>query len=129
MIVEHIKTSTRKEAIEITSLVAKHVKDVKSGIAVVYVPHTTAGVTINEAFDPSVAEDLLNELVRLVPYSSHYKHLEGNADAHIQASIVGSSVTIPIEDGELTLGRWQGIFFMEFDGPRNRKIFIKIIEG
>ena len=129
MIVEHIKTSTRKEAIEITSLVAKHVKDVKSGIAVVYVPHTTAGVTINEAFDPSVAEDLLNELVRLVPYSSHYKHLEGNADAHIQASIVGSSVTIPIEDGELTLGRWQGIFFMEFDGPRNRKIFIKIVEG
>ena len=129
MIVEHIKTSTRKEAIEITSIVAKHVKSVKSGIVVVYVPHTTAGVTINEAFDPSVAEDLLNELTRLVPYSSHYKHLEGNADAHIQASIIGSSVTIPIEDGEMVLGRWQGIFFMEFDGPRNRKFFIKIIEG
>lgn len=129
MIVEHIKTSTRKEAIEITSIVAKHVKSVKSGIVVVYVPHTTAGVTINEAFDPSVAEDLLNELTRLVPYSSHYKHLEGNADAHIQASIIGSSVTIPIEDGEMILGRWQGIFFMEFDGPRNRKFFIKIIEG
>ncbi len=129
MIVEHIKTSTRKEAIEITSIVAKHVKSVKSGIVVVYVPHTTAGVTINEAFDPSVAEDLLNDLTRLVPYSSHYKHLEGNADAHIQASIIGSSVTIPIEDGEMILGRWQGIFFMEFDGPRNRKFFIKIIEG
>ncbi len=129
MIVEHIKTSTRKEAIEITSIVAKHVKNVKSGIVVVYVPHTTAGVTINEAFDPSVAEDLLNELTRLVPYSSHYKHLEGNADAHIQASIIGSNVTIPIEDGEMVLGRWQGIFFMEFDGPRNRKFFIKIIEG
>ncbi len=128
MIVEHIKTSTRKEAIEITSIVAKHIKDVKSGIVVIYVPHTTAGVTINEAFDPSVAEDILNELTRLVPYSSHYKHLEGNADAHIQASIIGSSVTIPIENGGLVLGRWQGIFFMEFDGPRNRKFFIKIIE-
>lgn len=127
MIVEHIKTSTRKEAIEITSIVAKHIKDVKSGIVVIYVPHTTAGVTINEAFDPSVAEDILNELTRLVPYSSHYKHLEGNADAHIQASIIGSSVTIPIENGGLVLGRWQGIFFMEFDGPRNRKFFIKII--
>ncbi len=129
MIVEHIQTSVRKEAIEITSIVAKYVKNVKSGVAIIYVPHTTAGITINEAFDPSVVEDMLNELTRLIPYSSHYKHLEGNADAHIQASIIGSSVTIPIENGELALGRWQGIFFMEFDGPRNRKFFIKIIEG
>ncbi len=129
MIVEHIQTSVRKEAIEITSIVAKYVKNVKSGVAIVYAPHTTAGITINEAFDPSVVEDMLNELTRLIPYSSHYKHLEGNADAHIQASIIGSSVTIPIENGELALGRWQGIFFMEFDGPRNRKFFIKIIEG
>ncbi len=129
MIVEQIKTYSRKEAIEITSIVRKHAHNVKSGIVVVYVPHTTAGVTINEAFDPSVAEDLLDELSRLVPFSSKYKHLEGNADAHIQASIVGSSVTIPIEEGNLVLGRWQGVFFMEFDGPRNRKFFIKILEG
>ena len=129
MIVEHVQTSVRKEATEITSIVEEHVKNIKSGIVVVYVPHTTAGVTINEAFDPSVVEDLLNELKRLVPYSSHYKHLEGNADAHIQASIIGSSVTIPIENGKLILGKWQGVFFVEFDGPRNRKFFIKIIEG
>ncbi len=129
MIVEHVQTSVRKEATEITSIVEEHVKNIKSGIVVVYVPHTTAGVTINEAFDPSVVEDLLNELTRLVPYSSHYKHLEGNADAHIQASIIGSSVTIPVENGKLILGKWQGVFFVEFDGPRNRKFFIKIIEG
>ncbi len=129
MIVEHIQTSVKKEATEITSIVAKYVKDIKSGVAIVYVPHTTAGITINEAFDPSVVEDMLNELTRLIPYSSHYKHLEGNADAHIQASIIGSSVMIPIENGELALGKWQGIFFMEFDGPRNRKFFIKIVEG
>ncbi len=129
MIIEHIQTSVRKEATEITSIVEKHAKKIKSGIVTIYVPHTTAGVTINEAFDPSVAEDLLNELTRLVPFSSHYKHLEGNADAHIQASLIGNSVTVPIENGELVLGRWQGIFFMEFDGPRNRKFFIKIIEG
>ncbi len=127
MIVERIETNTRKEAVEITSIVAKHVKDVKSGIVVVYVPHTTAGITINEAFDPAVMEDVLNELARLIPYSSRYKHLEGNADAHIQATLTGSSVTIPIENGELMLGRWQGVFFVEFDGPRNRKVYIKII--
>ncbi len=129
MIVERIETNTRKEAVEITSIVAKHVKDVKSGVVVVYVPHTTAGITINEAFDPAVMEDVLNEFTRLVPYSSRYKHLEGNADAHIQATLTGSSVTIPIENGELLLGRWQGVFFVEFDGPRNRKVYIKIIEG
>ncbi len=129
MIIERIETNTRKEAVEITSIVAKHVKDVKSGVVVVYVPHTTAGITINEAFDPAVMEDVLNEFTRLVPYSSRYKHLEGNADAHIQATLTGSSVTIPIENGELLLGRWQGVFFVEFDGPRNRKVYIKIIEG
>jgi len=128
MIVERLKTSTRKEAVEITSIVAKYVKDVKSGIVVVYVPHTTAGITINEAFDPAVMEDVLNELSRLVPYSSGYKHLEGNADAHIQATLTGSSVTVMVENGELLLGRWQGIFFVEFDGPRNRKVYIKIVE-
>ncbi len=129
MIVERIKTNIRKEAVEITSIVAKHVKGIKSGIVVVYVPHTTAGITINEAFDPAVMEDVLNEYMRLIPYSNKYKHLEGNADAHIQVTLTGSSITVPIEDGELALGRWQGIFFMEFDGPRNRKIYIKIIEG
>jgi len=128
MVTEHIKTNVRKEAVEITSIIRKHIKNVKDGVVVVYVPHTTAGITINEAFDPSVAEDILNELSKLIPYSSHYKHLEGNADAHIQATLMGSSVTIPVENGDLVLGRWQGVFFMEFDGPRNRKFYIKIIK-
>ncbi|AEA33177.1 secondary thiamine-phosphate synthase enzyme YjbQ [Hippea maritima] len=129
MIIEQIKTYTRKEAIEITSIVQKQVEKIKSGVAVIYVPHTTAGITINEAYDPAVCEDMLEELTRLIPYSSKYKHLEGNADAHIQASLVGSSVNVIIENGKLVLGRWQGIFFMEFDGPRNREFYIKIIKG
>ncbi|WP_025270653.1 secondary thiamine-phosphate synthase enzyme YjbQ [Hippea sp. KM1] len=129
MIVERIRTHTKKEAIEITSIIQKHAEKVKNGIATVFVPHTTAGITINEAYDPAVCEDMLDELVRLIPYSSNYKHLEGNADAHIQASLIGNSVSVIIENGKLVLGRWQGIFFMEFDGPRNREFYIKIIEG
>ncbi|WP_022671360.1 secondary thiamine-phosphate synthase enzyme YjbQ [Hippea alviniae] len=128
MIRKSIRTSTRKEAIEITSMVEEEIKGIKNGIAIIYVPHTTAGVIINEAFDPAVAEDILNELSRLIPYSDKYKHLEGNADAHIQATLTGSSVMIPIESGRLLLGRWQGVFFMEFDGPRNREFYIKVIK-
>ncbi len=128
MIRKTIKTSTRKEAIEITSMVEEEIRNIKDGIVIVYVPHTTAGVMINEAFDPAVAEDILNELSRLIPYSNKYKHLEGNADAHIQSTLTGNSVLIPVENGKLLLGRWQGIFFMEFDGPRNREFYIKVIK-
>ncbi|WP_035586302.1 secondary thiamine-phosphate synthase enzyme YjbQ [Hippea jasoniae] len=124
-----IKTNLRKEAIDITGIVKKHVKNIKNGIAVVYVPHTTAGIAINEAYDPSVAEDIIETLSKLIPYSGNYKHLEGNADAHIQATITGNSIQIIIQNGQLQLGRWQGIFFLEFDGPRHREIYIKTIEG
>ena len=99
----------------------------KSGIVVVYVPHTTAAVTINENADPSVKKDIINTLSKIIPESDLYAHLEGNADAHIKASIMGSSRVVIIEDGEIQLGTWQGIFFVEFDGPRRREVFVEII--
>ncbi len=127
MNVERIKTTKRKEAVDITAILARYAKGIENGLMVVYVPHTTAGVTINESYDPDVASDILDKLVQMAPYGAGYKHLEGNADAHIQATLVGSSVTLIIENGRLALGRWQGVFFMEFDGPRVREIYIKTI--
>ncbi|HOT23005.1 MAG TPA: secondary thiamine-phosphate synthase enzyme YjbQ [Thermoleophilia bacterium] len=97
---------------------------VVTGALVVYVPHTTAGVTINENADPSVRADLESALQRLVPEDSPFTHLEGNADAHVKASLVGSSVTIPVSDGRLCLGTWQGVYFAEFDGPRRRRVHV-----
>jgi secondary thiamine-phosphate synthase enzyme len=113
-----VKTSSRVELIDISHLVEKVVSESKSksGLCTVYVPHTTAAVTINENADPSVRKD-------------KYSHLEGNAAAHIKASIIGPSETILVSGGSLVLGTWQGIYFCEFDGPRNRKVIIKIIEG
>ncbi len=98
-------------------------------MAVVYVPHTTAGITINEAADPSVVDDINDKLSSLVPHRGSYKHGEGNADAHIKASLMGSSVHVVISEGSPVLGTWQGIFFFEFDGPRTRKVHIKILSG
>ena len=126
-----ISTSRRIEMIDITSRVRQSVKEsgVKEGIAIVYVPHTTAGVTINENADPSVAKDIENTLTKLVPPDKGYLHLEGNADSHIKSTIVGSSINLIIENGEIVLGTWQGIFFCEFDGPRGRKVYVKVIAG
>lgn len=126
-----IKTSGIDEFLNITGIVAEEVRKsgVKSGIIVIFVPHTTAGVTINENADPDVVYDLLSILRKSYPESSSYRHMEGNSHAHIKASLMGSSCTVIIENGELKLGTWQGIYFCEFDGPRNRKIFVKIIEG
>lgn len=129
MIVKKIKTNKRKEMIEITSLIKESVRHIKSGVVAVYAPHTTAGVAINEAYDPDVTYDVMDKFESLVPYSKSYRHAEGNADAHIQSVMVGSSVFLIIENNELVLGRWQGIFFMEFDGPRNREVYIKVMEG
>ena len=92
-----------------------------------YVPHTTAGITINEAADPSVVEDINTSLSHLIPHKGGYRHSEGNADAHIKASLMGSSVSITIAEGSLVLGTWQGVFFCEFDGPRTRRVLIKIL--
>lgn len=123
-----IKTTTRTELIDITDKVqaalAKH--GTPNGLCHVYVPHTTAGVTINENADPTVREDILMVLNQMVPWKAPYRHLEGNSPAHIKASLMGSAQTIALADGRLVLGTWQGIFFCEFDGPRTRKINITI---
>ena len=123
----NVKTSRRAEFIDITDQVAQAVREsgVTDGIATVFVPHTTAGVTINENADPSVVRDILVTLERIVPRSGDYTHSEGNSDAHIKASMMGFSVQIIVENGRLTLGTWQGIYFCEFDGPRNRKVWIQ----
>ncbi|KPK77239.1 MAG: hypothetical protein AMJ89_02805 [candidate division Zixibacteria bacterium SM23_73] len=126
-----VKTSSRVELVDITHLVEKVTSEskIKSGLCTVYVPHTTAAVTINENADPSVRSDIIKELNKIVPFDDNYSHLEGNAAAHIKASIIGPSETILVDGGSLVLGTWQGIYFCEFDGPRNRKVIIKIIEG
>ena len=123
-----VKTTKRIEFIDITALVQKVVSasSVKDGICYVYVPHTTAAVTINENADPSVVRDINMQLNKLVPEGKDYLHREGNADSHIKASILGASETIFIENGKLLLGAWQGIYFAEFDGPRTREAFVKV---
>ncbi len=126
-----IRTRTRNELLDITHEVQKIVQksSVKEGICVVYVPHTTAGVTVNENADPSVASDIRNTLSKLVPAGAGYSHLEGNADSHIKSTIVGPSITLIVSEGRLVLGTWQGVFFCEFDGPRTRKVIVKVMEG
>lgn len=123
-----IKTHSRSELMDITPLVRDivHKSKIENGLCYVFVPHTTAGITINENADPSVRQDILMGLDKLVPWQGDYTHLEGNAAAHIKASLVGSSETIPVEKGDLVLGTWQGVFFAEFDGPRRREVWIKI---
>ncbi|SHJ67272.1 secondary thiamine-phosphate synthase enzyme [Desulfofundulus thermosubterraneus DSM 16057] len=124
-----VNTTTRSQLVDITSQVRKIVQTEKitEGCCHLFVPHTTAGITINEHADPSVAYDILSELDRLVPREGNYRHLEGNADAHIKASLVGSSLTVLVTGGQLVLGTWQGIFFCEFDGPRQRKVLVKVV--
>ena len=126
-----VKTGTRTEFVDITSDVQKIVDEsgVKNGICCVYVPHTTAGVTINEGADPSVVKDILSTLNELIPKRSDYLHMEGNSDAHIKTSLVGPSESIIIDGGKLQLGTWQAVFFCEFDGARSRKVMVKIING
>ena len=116
---------------DISSQVANEVttSGVTTGTVTVYVPHTTCGVTINESADPDVARDIKMHLAKLVPQDGGFKHYEGNSDSHIKTSMIGSSENIFIEDGKLVLGTWQGIFLCDFDGPRTRKVYIKIVEG
>jgi secondary thiamine-phosphate synthase enzyme len=124
-----LKTSRRTEWVDITSEVNRCLaaSGVSSGVCHLYVPHTTAGVTINEGDDPDVARDMEATFDRMVPREAGYKHYEGNSDSHIKAALVGSSQTVWIENGRLRLGRWQSIFFCEFDGPRNREVLVKIV--
>jgi len=124
-----IPTSTHTQILDITSQVQKVVGEsgIAEGLCCIFVPHTTAGVTINENADPSVKQDIVMELNKVIPFNDNYSHLEGNAAAHIKASIVGSSVNVPVKNNNLLLGTWQGICFCEFDGPRQRKFYVKII--
>ncbi len=128
MSVIEVRTQTKEALVDITGRIREEISSsgIQSGICSVYVPHTTAGVTINENADPSVKEDILMTLGKMVPDSLPYRHSEGNSPAHVKASLVGSSVSILIENGQPSLGTWQGIFFCEFDGPRNRKAYIKV---
>jgi len=125
-----VRTNKRTEMVDITCNIEKVVSDEKiiEGLIVVFVPHTTAAVTINEGADPDVKTDITNFLLNLILKDKAFKHSEGNSDAHIKASIIGSSETIIVKNGRLILGTWQHIFFFEGDGPRNRKVFIEIIK-
>lgn len=126
-----IKTTKQQEFVNITSLVREAVRkeEVQDGIVTVFVPHTTAGVTINENADPDVVTDIIAGLNKAFPVKNGYLHCEGNSHAHIKASLMGSSCNIIVEDGQLKLGTWQGIYFCEFDGPRTRKVYIKIMHN
>ncbi|MFQ6066659.1 MAG: secondary thiamine-phosphate synthase enzyme YjbQ [bacterium] len=123
-----LSTHSQTELINITSQVEEIVKEtqVKEGTCRVFVPHTTAGILINEGADPSVKRDILNQLDKIVPWSGDYQHREGNSPAHIKASLVGSSETIFVEASRLVLGTWQSLYFCEFDGPRHRQVIVKI---
>jgi len=129
MVVLDLQTNKREEFIDITTLIEAELSKLGKlgGVGTVFIPHTTAAVTINENTDPYVIDDVLHRLKKLVPLDGSYAHSEGNSDAHIKASLVGPSVTFIIEDGRVRLGRWQGLFFCEFDGPRRRRIWIKFM--
>jgi secondary thiamine-phosphate synthase enzyme len=121
-----IKTSKRNEFVDITAQIQEIVGEVSEGVVTVFVPHTTTGITINENADPDVPRDILKKLEKLIPQSDNYSHMEGNSDAHIKASLFGSSVRVIIQNGQLLLGTWQSIFFCEFDGPRTRMFYIQV---
>ena len=124
-----IKTGKREELIDITALIEEKVKDFEKGIAHIFVPHATTGITINENADPNLPVDITNFLNRLVPQGKWlHDRIDNNADSHIKASIIGNSVSIPVKEGKLQLGTWQDIFLCEFDGPRRRKIIINVIQ-
>jgi secondary thiamine-phosphate synthase enzyme len=124
-----IKTPTQTELVDITPQVQKAVREsgVQSGVCYVFVPHTTAGLTLNENWDPAVREDVIRALNRIVPPVGDYRHDEGNSPAHIKASLMGSSATIPVEGGRLVLGTWQGVYLAEFDGPRERRVLVRVM--
>ena len=131
LITEQITTKKRSEILDITETIQHlvKIKQIREGMAVIYVPHTTAAVTINENYDPDVKHDLLKKLETLVPkHEDYYQHGEGNSDSHVKVAMVGNSATILVEQGKLVLGQWQGVYFCEFDGPRDREMFVKLLD-
>ena len=126
-----VKSKSRTQLIDITSEILKAVRSsgILEGLCMLYVPHTTAAITINESADPSVAIDIMMVLNEVIPWKADYRHLEGNSPAHIKSTLVGASEVIAIENGSLVLGTWQGIFFCEFDGPRTRSVHMRLLKG
>jgi secondary thiamine-phosphate synthase enzyme len=126
-----VKTRSRTELIDITSDVSQLARKsgMEAGLCLLYVPHTTAAVTINESADPSVKSDILMILNQIVPWEAKYRHMEGNSPAHVKSTMVGASELVAVEKGSLVLGTWQGIFFCEFDGPRTRKLHVRFWQG
>jgi secondary thiamine-phosphate synthase enzyme len=131
MVVLNIKTTSRTEFVDITSKAQEAIDSIglTEGLCLLYVPHTTAAITINESADPSVKTDILMALNEVVPWEAEYRHSEGNSPAHIKSTLVGASELIAVEKSRLVLGTWQGIFFCEFDGPRTRRVQVKVIPG
>jgi secondary thiamine-phosphate synthase enzyme len=127
----NVRSRQRTEFIDITSRVEEELREagIQSGVCYIYVPHTTAGVTINEGADPSVQRDIQYMLSKLVPQDEGYHHMEGNADAHIKSTLVGASEYVLIDEGKLVLGTWQAIYFCEFDGPRHRRVALRFMSG
>ncbi len=127
----NIRTSKKNEMIDITNKIQEFVTEtnISNGICTIMVPHTTAGITINENADPDVRADMIKGINKIIPQELGYVHMEGNSDAHIKSSMIGASEHVIISDGRLLLGTWQGIYFFEFDGPRSRKVYVKLIEG
>lgn len=131
MIAIDVNSRRRTEMIDMTAEVRQAVRQsgIRSGLAVLFVPHTTAAVTINENADPDVVRDMDMELGKIIPFDDGYRHGEGNSAAHIKSTLVGASETLLVEEGEPVLGRWQGVYFCEFDGPRQRKLYLKVVAG
>lgn len=124
-----VKTSQRIETLDITGEVQAALGDIDEGICVVYSPHTTTGIAINEGADPDVARDVERTLAKLFPREGDYRHYEGNSDSHLKSILTGASATMVVEGGRLVLGQWQSVYFCEFDGPRTRRVFVKTIAG
>jgi secondary thiamine-phosphate synthase enzyme len=126
-----IRSTKRIEFIDVTDRIDSIVHDskIKDGLCVILIPHTTAGITINENADPDVPFDIINKINKLIPENENFQHLEGNSDAHIKSSIFGATLNLMIDVGRIILGTWQNVYFCEFDGPRNRKIYVKIIKS
>lgn len=126
-----VNTPDHSVMLDVTDAIARKVQEsaIRSGLCLIYIPHTTAGVTINEGADPAVVDDILATLEHLIPWKGQYRHLEGNSAAHVKAALMGASAQVIIDNGRLALGTWQRIFLCEFDGPRTRKLRIKLMEG
>ena len=126
-----VRTSRREELVEITGEVARFVSQsgVTEGAVLVFCPHTTAAITINENADPDVRHDLVDGLARIAPHDARWRHVEGNSDGHVKSSLVGASLLVPVEGGRMQLGTWQAIYFAEFDGPRTRTVDVTLLPG